>query len=406
MPNTGYKTHNKDLDDSILTKEELLRREFTPGTLWGTGEIKGFEVFTSGLSRSSPIQIIGPNLEGFKEWTRISVGNFGGFQATQSVYAIKNNGTLWYFGPGNNTSPRLAASGNSMMQVSVVDGIGTGESYAIDAYGYLGNLNNNGPEWSPLGADRRLPSSNTCWKTVSAGSNFFGGLASNNALITSGGNSYGQLGNNTVVDSLSVLVLVTSAENWKNIDCGYLHTAAIKTDGTLWTWGRNDEAQLGDGTIIHRSSPVQVGSDTTWKLIACGYNSSAAIKTNGTLWTWGRNEEAQLGVNDRIYRSSPTQVGSSTDWKQVHISRSFGGAVKTDGTLWTWGQNNIGQLGLNNTVARSSPAQVGANTYWKQVGCSADLYNDAAGLVRSGTSGSGYLIFLTDGSDFIDSAAN
>jgi len=152
------------------------------------------------------------------------------------------------------------------------------------------------------------------------------------------------------------------------------HTAAIKSDGTLWTWGRNDNGQLAlpgaaefFPTLGSRSSPVQVGSDTTWKLVSCGYKATAAIKTNGTLWTWGRNISGQLGVNDRVARSSPTQVGSDTTWSSISCGYVCG-AIKSDGTLWTWGQNNIGQLGVNDRDNRSSPTQV-AGTNWMKISC-------------------------------------
>ena len=61
--------------------------------------------------------------------------------------------------------------------------------------------------------------------------------------------------------------------------------------GSLWVWGQNYQGSLGTGTPYETSSsvlaPIQV-SGTTWKQIARGYDSQAAIKTDGTLWTWGR----------------------------------------------------------------------------------------------------------------------
>ena len=111
------------------------------------------------------------------------------------------------------------------------------------------------------------------------------------------------------------------------------------------------------------SSPVQIGALTTWsKVVGQGY-SCFAIKTDGTLWSWGLNTNGQLGQNDTVNRSSPVQVGALTTWLQTTGSNECI-AQKTDGTLWSWGLNTNGQLGQNDTVNRSSPVQVGAATNW------------------------------------------
>jgi alpha-tubulin suppressor-like RCC1 family protein len=60
-----------------------------------------------------------------------------------------------------------------------------------------------------------------------------------------------------------------------------------------------------------------VGSDTNWSQLAFGYYHTIALKTDGTLWSWGANERGQLGENDRVYRSSPVQVGTDTNWYDI-----------------------------------------------------------------------------------------
>ena len=101
---------------------------------------------------------------------------------------------------------------------------------------------------------------------------------------------------------------------------------AIKTDGTLWSWGHNSYGQLGigiAGSYQGRSSPVQIGALTTWSKIAAGQRHSTAIKTDGTVWTWGWNEHGQLGLGDTTDRSSPVQVGSLTNWETIAAGHSF-----------------------------------------------------------------------------------
>ena len=85
------------------------------------------------------------------------------------------------------------------------------------------------------------------------------------------------------------------------------------------------------------------------------------------LWSWGYNDNGQLGLNNRTYYSSPKQVGSLTTWSNITAGYRHTLATKTDGTLWSWGYNGQGQLGLGNTIDYSSPKQVGSLTTWVKV---------------------------------------
>jgi len=139
---------------------------------------------------------------------------------------------------------------------------------------------------------------------------------------------------------------------------------AIKTDGTLWSWGYNSSGSLGTPApgVSAYSSPIQIGSDTTWKSGAKSMFASAAIKTDGTLWTWGLNQYGQLGLNDKTHRSSPTQVPGTT-WANFYSSHWNTLATKTDGTLWAMGGGQFGALGQNSQVSYSSPVQIPGTTW-------------------------------------------
>jgi alpha-tubulin suppressor-like RCC1 family protein len=190
-------------------------------------------------------------------------------------------------------------------------------------------------------------------------------------LWSCGVNNVGQLGNNTITN-ISSPVQVGVLTDWSLVSSGKYHALAIKTDGTLWGWGNNGwggGGQLGLGDQTHRSSPTQVGSLTNWRLVSGGGYHSAAIKTDGTLWSWGNNNYGQLGHNDRTNISSPTQLGSLTNWSAISGGSQFSLAIKTDGTLWSWGYNANGRLGIGDTTHRSTPVQVGALTNWNSINC-------------------------------------
>jgi alpha-tubulin suppressor-like RCC1 family protein len=210
----------------------------------------------------------------------------------------------------------------------------------------------------------------TNWSSVSANTSANSSFAikTNGTLWSWGGNFHGQLGLGTNSNYISSPSQVGSLTNWSSVLAGYAFTVATKTDGTLWSWGLNNSGQLGLGNQSKYSSPKQVGSLTNWLNVAGAGYTTLAVKTDGTLWSWGGNTDGQLGLGNRTNYSSPKQVGSLTDWLQVSGGQ-YGGVscVKTDGTLWAWGTNAYGQLGLNNRTYYSSPKQVGSLTTWAKI---------------------------------------
>ena len=208
-------------------------------------------------------------------------------------------------------------------------------------------------------------------------------LKNDGSLWAWGFNDYGQLGGGTVVDRLSPVQIGTDT-NWAKIAAaqGGYHTLALKSDGTLWAWGRNDEGELGDGTYVDRRSPVQIGSDTDWAKISAGAYHTMALKNDGTLWAWGSNDYGQLGDGTYVDRRSPVQVGSDTDWTKIAAGGFHTMALKNDGSLWAWGRNDYGQLGDGTYVDRRSPVQIGSDTDWTKI--SADGFHTMA-LKSGGT---------------------
>jgi alpha-tubulin suppressor-like RCC1 family protein len=191
-------------------------------------------------------------------------------------------------------------------------------------------------------------------------------------LYSWGSSFYGGLGLGDTVPRSSP-VQVGSLTDWASLSSGGNGGATsilgAKTDGTLWSWGRNANGTLGLGDTINRSSPVQVGTLTDWSVSSSSQsiNTTVVVKTNGSLWTWGGaapGGNGTLGLGDTIRRSSPTQVGLMTTWLSVSAGLYHTVATKTDGTMWTWGWGPRGSLGQNNTLSYNSPVQVGALTNW------------------------------------------
>ena len=180
-------------------------------------------------------------------------------------------------------------------------------------------------------------------------------------------NATGQLGDNSLIARSSPIQIGTDT-NWSTVSTGGGFSHGIRTDGTLWSWGTGGSGVLGDGTVVAKLSPVQIGTLTNWSKVSSNTNNSFAIKTDGTLWAWGFNGTGYtLGLNDTANRSSPTQVGTGNTWSSVSAGLSHGMAIKSDNTLWGWGFNSSGQIGDNSTSTRFSPIQIGTLTNWASV---------------------------------------
>jgi len=280
---------------------------------------------------SSPVQEITKS----KNWCVVS----SGFSFPSAyVHAIKSNGTMWTWGRN-----------------------------------YCGSLGNYS---STVTSPTPIIDTSCDWLDVKSN---FGVLAlkKNNTLWVWGPNGNGTLGTNNTVCYSSPVQEITSSTNWITISTSSFASSGIKSDGTLWTWGGAGYGScgiLGDNTTTGKSSPVrEISSSTNWCCVSVGI-SATAIKTNGTLWNWGRNHVGQLGINNTANRSSPVQeITSSTNWAKVCNGNSVT-AIKSDGTLWGWGHNGTclstycGNLGDGSNVDRSSPVQeFTSSTSWDVV---------------------------------------
>ena len=210
---------------------------------------------------------------------------------------------------------------------------------------------------------------NTNWRSLDYKVGYYSGYfmlatKTDGTLWSWGQNGYGQLGQNqneTGIYQISSPTQIGSGTDWSNeISRGNTFASAIKTDGTLWMWGQNQTATLGQNSKTNYSSPVQVPG--TWSKAYTGGGFAAGIKTDNTLWMWGYNSSGQLGQNEVSPTfggySSPVQIPGT--WSKAHVGNKHTLAIKTDGTLWAWGDGSAGPLGQNqpNTADYSSPVQI------------------------------------------------
>jgi alpha-tubulin suppressor-like RCC1 family protein len=203
----------------------------------------------------------------------------------------------------------------------------------------------------------------TSWMHVAGGQGHACGIQSPGVLWCWGRNTDGELGIGPGQPiQLRAPTQVGSDQDWATLDLGQGSTCAIKTGGTLWCWGDDGSNELGfppspDAGSLDVPAPTQVGVDANWAQVSIDTFHACAVKTDGTLWCWGRNQEGQLGLGDNASRSVPTQVGSESDWALVSVGRFHTCAQKTDHTVYCTGADNSGSLGVGDTTQRNQFTQ-------------------------------------------------
>jgi len=311
-------------------------------------------------------------------WDKIACGAYEGL-------SINYTGQLYYWGGGNPTiTPKIPTLINSDTDWVAVYG-GTQYRIAKKSNGTLWAWGFNGSGQLGLGTtsatgDTIIPEqigTSTDWNTVSAGGAQTIALKNDGTLWSWGSNQYGQLGDGTSSNYNASPTQVGIENNWHAISAGSSHTLAIKNDGTLWAWGRNNYGQLGDGTLVNKSVPTQIGTDTNWKSISASYTNSLALKSDGTLWAWGYNNAGQVGngTNNFTPVTSPSQVGTDTDWQKISSGRYSSYGLKQNGTIYHFGTNTAGQNGNGSIAIQNfdTPIQIGVENDWTIICAGSDF---------------------------------
>jgi len=218
-------------------------------------------------------------------------------------------------------------------------------------------------------------------------------VTADGAVWAWGRNRYGQLGDGSTADrTVPVRVRGPDGHGFLGdvtaLGLGWDHTLALRRDGTVWAWGMGWNGLLGNGVAVDSPVPVQVraGPDVAGPLaevvaIAANWRHNLALKRDGTVWAWGRNQEGQLGTGTAVPAAwkndpdlslcelVPVQVrgiggeGFLDRIAAIAAAAEHSAAVRADGSVLVWGSNNNEQLGLGPRgypLMRSNPAPVPA----------------------------------------------
>ncbi len=285
--------------------------------------------------------------------------------------AIKDDGTIW--GWGNNYQNQLGTGDNISSNVPVPAGIGLtnvisisagwAQSYAVKsdgtvwAWGYnsIGQLGNGTTNSTSIPVQ---VSNLTDVIAVSAGSYHCLALKNDGTVYGWGTGGSGELGlgNN---DGMMLPAQIMALTDVVAISAGsYSHSMALKSDGTLWTWGLNSSGQLGIGTLVNTNLPTLVTSLNNVISIAGANGHSLALTSDGTVWAFGWNLYGQLGNGGNTDSNVPVQVTGLTGIIEIIGGRNHSMARKNDGTVWVWGENGVGQLANYDVVSSNIPLLV------------------------------------------------
>lgn len=249
------------------------------------------------------------------------------------------------------------------------------------------NVIQNSPEndfdvhgYSPTQAELNQLYSSGSVTQASSGTCFSLVLKNDGTVWSWGTSKEAQCGCGSFEDTVTIAQVV-GLTNIVSIAAGNSYGLALKSDGTVWAWGKNDHGQLGDGTwTLNRMTPVQVSGLTDVVSIAAGFGHSLAVKSDGTVWSWGSNGCGQLGDQTTVVRNTPVQVCGEfapfTDVISVAAGYAHSLALKSDGTIWAWGSNYYDQLGDLSTGDRRMPAYI--NYISDIVGIAAGAYHSLA----------------------------
>ncbi len=210
---------------------------------------------------------------------------------------------------------------------------------------------------------------------VSLGGKHSAALTSDGQLYIWGDNEYGQLGDGSKNDSNSPINItsqfnLTDGEYISQIALGYYHSMALSSQGRVFTWGFNQNYELGTGQSADQSKPVDItskfrlSSGETIDFISSGAHHCSALTSEGRIFMWGDNSHGQLGDSGNEDKIRPIDITNQIDFmadekavvlmlKGIHSTM-----ITSHGRLFKWGANMTGQLGDGTSEAKNIPIDI------------------------------------------------
>lgn len=229
-------------------------------------------------------------------------------------------------------------------------------------HNFWGQLGNNSTIDSPTPVDVSGLTSGVA--AIATGGYHTCALTTGGGIKCWGNNYYGQLGDNSNTNSLTPVDVLGLNSGVTAITAGMHHTCALTTGGGVKCWGDDQYGQLGNSEANTSWIPVDVSELTSGvAAIDAGWNHTCAVTTGGGAKCWGFNLQGELGDDSKINRQTPVDVSGLTNGV---ITISAGGwhtcALITGGGVKCWGFNSDGQLGNDSKLASLKPVDVSGLT--------------------------------------------
>ena len=304
--------------------------------------------------------------QGIPSWASLNAGTGeltgtpSGSDAGEKSFAI----TASRAGTDGQQVYTIEVGGRTFEVVQIAAGSNHTCAVTTDGAAMCWGLNNRGQLGGKSNASSLTPVAVTSLssgvKNISVGSYHSCAITTAGAPLCWGGNSSGQLGNNSTTDSSMPVAITGLNGGVVSISTGYDHTCAITTAGAAKCWGHNGYGQLGNNSTKKSSTPVAVaGLSSGVASISAGHNHTCAITTAGAAKCWGYNHYGQLGNNSKNISSIPVTVtGLSSGVASISAGSNRSCVITTTGAAKCWGYNVYGTLGNNSTTNSSTPVPV------------------------------------------------
>jgi len=181
---------------------------------------------------------------------------------------------------------------------------------------------------------------------VSAGGAFACGLSEDQQIYCWGSDDAGQIGNGLRGGGPDPSPATVKTERFTRLSAGASHACALNLVGTAYCWGDDTFGQLGDNRLVNSTTPVPV-FDTTlaFTSISAGARHTCALASSGNAYCWGDGTQGQLGNGDAAGRMVPTPVSGGMSWIAISAGDNHTCGIEFTGAMYCWGDNTNGELG-------------------------------------------------------------